>query len=183
MSKRRNDIAIREQDALLETQQAAPSANASNTDLTQVIMTSKDPTYWKNIALAVLNEYKMWKRRFLSEHQENISKNLMFEELNNEFKALLHKKSVEVPKVVHEEVMTLFSAHKDIQEVVKEVSPRSWFKITRNIVILALGALLIFGAIANDNFRKLLNDNAALIAIVAIAAVVAYLYYDRKKGK
>jgi hypothetical protein len=155
----------------------------SEVDLTDVDMGNKNPAYWKGVALALWKDGKYWKRRFLNEHQTNFSKNLMHEELDNEFKGLLRKKSVEVPKIVHEEVMTLFSAHKDIQEVVKEVQPRSWFKITRNIVLLTLGALVIIGAMVNDKFRQTLNDNAVWIAVVAVAAVIAYLYYDRKNSK
>jgi uncharacterized membrane protein YoaK (UPF0700 family) len=82
---------------------------------------------------------------------------------------------------VLEEVMVAFSAHKNIQEVVNEVRPRSWLKITRNLVLLALGGLFIFGAITSEPFRTFLSANAMYISIIAISGVIIYIYFDRKK--
>ena len=149
-------------------------------DITQVNTESKDYEYWKNIAFAVYKWGKGWKQRYLHYHQTHMSETIIQEQVNNEFKGILRSKST-IQKYVLEEVMVAFSAHKNIQEVVNEIKPRSWLKITRNLVLLALGGLLIFGAITSEPFRTFLSANAMYISIIAISGVIIYIYFDRKK--
>ena len=151
-------------------------------DITNVDMSNKNIDYWKGITFAVYNWGKGWKQRYMHDHQQHLSQTLMQEEISNEFKGILRKKS-EMSKFILEEVMVLFAAHKDIQEVMKEVRPREWFKFTKWIALTIVLGLFIFEAATNNNFATLLSNNAIWIALVAIAGVGLYLYWDRKSSK
>jgi uncharacterized membrane protein YcjF (UPF0283 family) len=160
-----------------------------DTDITNVNVQSTDYTYWKKVAYGVKaladlrkTEMKKWKTRYLNDHQEHVSQSLMQEEISNEFKAVLRKKS-EMGKFILEEVMVLFAAHKDIQEVVNEVRPRNWFKFTKWVALTVILGLFIFFAATNENFSALLNENAMFIVVGAVILVGMYLYFDRRDKK
>lgn len=142
-------------------------------------MTEESVGYWKNIAFQIRDWGNVWNQRYLQENQKLKSIQGMYDELANEFRGLL-RKQVEVSKLKHQEVMSLFAAHKNFKEIANEVNPRSWFKITGNLILLAVAVFFVFGALTSAPFRLFLSTNAIWIAIVAIGAVGTYIYMQRR---
>jgi hypothetical protein len=150
-------------------------------DLSKVNIHSTDVAYLKRVAFKINDLRNSRKNRYLTEHQLGISIKGMFEEISDQFKIELKKSSLEVDKLIREEANTYWTAYKDIQDVVKGPKSNPWLNITRTMVMLAAVILVVGGALISAPFRTLLHQNAVYIVVVAIVAVVAYVYFDKQK--
>jgi hypothetical protein len=121
------------------------------------------------------------KRRLYGEHQARIRLEGEVEELRNEFQGAISRVR-DVAKLVLEELMTLLSGHTDIVGAIREVQPHALFKITRNIVLLILGALGIYLFATNEELRAWISGNQLLIIIIVLGgAVLTYYLMQRRK--
>ena len=152
----------------------------SETDLFNIDMKNEDVGYWRAVIFSIAKESNDWNQDYLDELRKNSPIKAMYTKLKNEFKGMLRKTSIEAAEIVLEKTLTLFASHKDPKEIMKEIDPKNWFKITANVVLLAAVVLIIGGAVVSSAFRSFLDANAIWITVVAIAGVAVYIYMIRR---
>lgn len=107
-----------------------------------------------------------------------------FSQLKNEFRGVLSR-SRDVSKLVLEELLTVLSAHSEIEEAVNEYRKRPWITITVGLALLILGGFALYEYGYNADFRTGISNNALLIGIVAVCAIFLAMTFmlGRRKGK
>jgi len=143
---------------------------------------TEQPSETTNKQIADLqNTNRSLDTKYRLEHQRYIQLEDEVAEIRNEFEGKLGKPGA-VGKLVFEEIMTLLSAHTEITEAVNELKPREWFKITRNIVLLALGGLGIYFFATNLELRAWVSANQIfLIIMAAIVFLLSSVVYVKRR--
>lgn len=128
---------------------------------------------WKDMAI-------YYKRLWLDEHQRFIAQNQTFEDLQNEFDALIRKRNIQVEELKLKEINSDYAAIRDINEIVKSHKKKDYFKITWQVVTLVLGILFFYVFVSRADFRQSIMEN--LIPLAIIAAVFGGLYFILNKN-
>jgi hypothetical protein len=106
-----------------------------------------------------------------------------FVQFKNEFRGVLSR-TRDVSKLVLEELLTVLSAHTEIEEAVNEYRKRPWITITIGLALLVLGGFALYEYGYNADFRTGVSNNALLIGVLAVCAVfVAMFMFGRRRGK
>lgn len=106
----------------------------------------------------------------------------MLKQIKNEFRGALSR-TRDTAKLVLEELLTVASAHSEIEEAVNEYRKRPWITITIGLALLVLGIFGIYEYGYNQDFRAGIQQNEAVIIVLAVCAVfiVMFMYGRRSK--
>jgi hypothetical protein len=127
------------------------------------------------------NENVEWKRYGYDQHQRLIQIEGEFQQIKNEFRGALSR-TRDVSKLVLEELLTVLSAHTEIEEAVNEYRTRPWIKVTIGMAILILGIFALYEYGYNQDFRTAIQQNTYLILGVAICGVfMAMFLFGRRR--
>lgn len=123
-----------------------------------------------------------WKRYGFDQHQKLIQIEGEFHQIKNEFRGALSR-TRDVAKLVLEELMTVLSAHTEIEEAVNEYRTRPWIKITMGLAVLILGIFAIYEFSTNEDVRTWISNNTVLIIALGVCAVfiLSFLYSRRRR--
>jgi hypothetical protein len=123
-----------------------------------------------------------WKRYGFHAHQELIEIEGEDHQVKNEFRGVLGR-TRRVSGLVLEELLTVLSAHTEIEEAVSEYRTRPWIKVTIGLALLILGIFAIYEFSSNEDVRTWISNNTVLIIVIAVCAVfmVSFLFARRRK--
>jgi cation transport ATPase len=106
-----------------------------------------------------------------------------FRQYKNEFRGVLSR-TRDVSKLVLEELLTVLSAHTEIEEAVSEYRKRPWIQITIGLAVLILGIFGMYEYGYNADFRTGVSNNALLIGVLAVCCVfLAMFMFGRRRGR
>jgi hypothetical protein len=124
-----------------------------------------------------------WKRYGFDQHQKLIQIEGEFQQIKNEFRGALSR-TRDVSKLVLEELMTLLSAHTEIEDAVNEVRKRPWIVITTATVVLILGVFGMYEFSTNEDVRSWISQNTILLIVLAVCAVFIFSFlYGRRRHR
>jgi hypothetical protein len=117
-----------------------------------------------------------------TEHRKLIRIEGEFKQLKNEFRGALSR-TRDVSKLVLEELLTVLSAHSEIEEAVNEYRKRPLFQITIGLAILILGIFGIYEYAYNKDFRQSISQNILVIIVVAVILIFVAMYLLGRRGR
>jgi hypothetical protein len=117
-----------------------------------------------------------------TEHRKLIRIEGEFKQLKNEFRGALSR-TRDVSKLVLEELLTVLSAHSEIEEAVNEYRKRPLFQITIGLAILILGIFGIYEYSYNKDFRQSISQNILVIIVVAVILIFVAMYLLGRRGR
>lgn len=106
-----------------------------------------------------------------------------FRQIKNEFRGALSR-TRDVSKLVLEELLTVLSAHSEIEEAVNEYRKRPWITITVGLALLILGGFGLYEYSYNPDFRAGIEANIWPLIIIAVCAVfIVMFFYGRRRRR
>lgn len=139
---------------------------------------------WKEVARYWKNSADSFKQKYSTEHQRYVSLYNSWEDLKNEFNGLLRKKMTS-EELALAELLSDYSAHTDIQDIVKNAKPSHWMKFGWELAFTIIGLVFLWQVATNQAFREVISKNIFAIGIFlfAGAVIIYWLRQQNSKGK
>jgi hypothetical protein len=106
-----------------------------------------------------------------------------FKQIKNEFRGALSR-TRDVSKLVLEELLTVLSAHTEIEDAVNEYRKRPWIQITVGLALLVLGIFGMYEYSYNQDFRQGIQQNVVPLAVIAVCLVFVVMFlFGRRRSR
>jgi hypothetical protein len=149
---------------------------------TDIATTNGQSVDWKTKYERSEAEKMELERYGFNEHRKIIRIEGEFKQIKNEFRGALSR-TRDVSKLVLEELLTVLSAHSEIEEAVNEYRKRPLFAITLGLAVLILGIFGIYEYSYNEQFRQSISQNIPVIVIVAVIGVFFLMFFVGRRGR